>query len=73
MTNGADMKGVGEKLIEALRAECTSDQPDRYALRRLAALVDELYEIEGARPVIGRAYHQTLEVTDRRKRMAVVE
>ena len=67
------MDGVGNKLIDALQRECTSGAPDRYALRRLAALVDELYEVEGAQPVIGRAYHQTLEVTERRRKMAAVE
>lgn len=73
MTQGSDMNGVGNKLIQALRAECTSDQPDAYALRRLKALVDELYEAEGARPLIGRAYCRSCAVTDRRRRLAVAE
>lgn len=68
-----DMDGVGRNLIDALRREATHGDADRYALRRLEALIDELYEIEGAQPVIGRAYHRSLEVTERRNRMAAVE
>lgn len=75
-TEAMAMDGVGHKLIDALRRECTHGDADRYALRRMAALVDQVYEIEDAQPVIGRAYHRSLEVTERRKRLerlAVVE
>lgn len=65
------MQGVGNKLIDALRAECTSGQPDRYALRRLAALIDALDDVPEARPVIASAYNNALAVADRRRRMAV--
>lgn len=67
------MEGVGNKLIQALRTECTSDRPDAYALRRLSALVDELSELDEARPLIARTYHRSLEVTERRRKLAAVK
>ena len=73
MNERAGMEGVGEKLITALRTECTSGQPDSYALRRLSALVDELSELDKARPLIARTYHRSREVTERRKKLAIAE
>lgn len=67
------MEGVGQNLIEALRREATHGDADQYALRRLSALVDELSELEEARPLIARTYHRSLEVTERRRKLAVVE
>ena len=67
------MDGVGTALIQALRAECTSGRPDRYVLRRLSALVDELSELDEARPLIARTYHRSREVTERRRKLAIVE
>ena len=67
------MQGVGNKLIQALRAECTSGRPDRYVLRRLSALIDALDDLPEARPVIASAYHHSLAVSDRRRRLQVVE
>ena len=73
MKEQVGMEGVGNKLIQALRAECTSGQPDRYVLRRLSALVDELSELDEARPLIARTYHRSREVTERRRKLAIVE
>ena len=67
------MQGVGTALIQALRAEDASGRPDRYVLRRLSTLVDELSELEEARPLIARTYHRSREVTERRRKLAVVE
>lgn len=67
------MQGVGAKLIQALREECTSAQPDQYALRRLAALIDTLDDLPEARPLIASAYHHALSVAERRRQMAIAE
>jgi len=66
------MQGVGHELIEALRAESTSGCADRYVLRRLAALLDELEELPEARALICRTYHRSREVIERRRKLAAL-
>jgi len=66
------MQGVGNELINALRAEATSDRADEYALRRLEALLDELSELPEARALICRTYHRSREVIERRLKLAAL-
>jgi len=66
------MQGVGNELINALRAEATSDRADEYALRRLEALLDELSELPEARALICRTYHRSREVIERRQKLAAL-
>ena len=73
MNQGADMDGVGRQIIDAYRREATHGDADRYALRRLSMLIDELAELPDAQSLLSRAYHRVLEVEARRRKMAVVE
>lgn len=68
-----DMDGVGAKLITALQAECTAGNGRDYALRRLAALLDEVSEVPHACQIIARATNRTLEALDRRRRLQAIE
>jgi len=66
------MQGVGNELVNALRAEDTSGRADQYALRRLESLLDELTELPEARALICRTYHRSREVVERRRKLAAL-
>lgn len=67
------MDAVGRKVFEAFEAENTHGDSRAYGRRRVCELLDQLAEIPEAHEAIARAYNRSLAVTERRRKLAVVE